>query len=74
MRRREAEHYARIGRGCFLSSDQFRLNDHPANEVQRRAAAAGYATIARVMNLEELRHIPMVNGAKALHERKRKGA
>ncbi len=60
MRRREAEHYARTGRGYFISLDQFRLNDHPANEVLRTAAAAVYATLNRVLTVAEQRHVPVM--------------
>jgi hypothetical protein len=68
--RNRAERYVRTGRAVFvgLAAIRFIASDARNIAAGKKAAdaAAGYDDIRRILTVEELAHIPLVNPHKAL--------
>lgn len=68
--RNRAERYVRTGRAVFVGRTAIRfVESDPRNIAATKKAAdaaAGYDDIRRILTVEELAHIPLVNPHKAL--------
>jgi hypothetical protein len=64
IKRKKALRLIEEHRAVFLSGDQIRLTDHPANRAAAKRSAQGYE-MSR-LTVEHVAHIPFVNPYKAL--------